>query len=212
MSLTNTIIAALKRIALVPVYVGERQNVGEDSILISSIKLGELTQMYSDLYQFSHKAWRNLPTPPECESTFVFMWMIASDSYDVNHFTIRWQDATPNTFVHLWSIIDRLRTMLEPANTAWLLNSRDPVGYSTSMNMTGAADTYLYPKESIVPPHVEIFSSNMSRMKCTQLNKDYASSYDFMQSLRLPKTTFQIDIDKMSMRNNEIAHSKRNKP
>lgn len=207
MSLTNTIIAALEEVALVPVYVGERQRFGEDSILISSIKLDELVGIYTDLYEFSHKAWRNLPNPPECEKTFVFMWMIASDSYDVNHFTIKWQDATPNTFVHLWSIIDRVRSILEPGNTVWLLASRDR-GLLHVHEHERRRGHVPVPEGVILPPHIQIFSSSMSRMRCTHLSQDYSSSYDFIQSLRLPKAKIEININRMAMNNNEIAHSK----
>lgn len=84
-----------------PVYVSERSNAGEDSILISDIKLNELINIYENLYTFTSITWRNLPNPPDYEPTFVIMWIICADNYDVNHFFVSWPGSTSNTFVHL---------------------------------------------------------------------------------------------------------------
>ncbi|KAK6436900.1 hypothetical protein LTR95_006904 [Oleoguttula sp. CCFEE 5521] len=211
MSISNAVISALKSVSNVPVFVGQREITTETSILLSSVKLNELLGMYQELYAFSHSAWRNLPTLPDCESVFVLMWMISADDYDVNHFTIKWPGATSNTFVHLWSIIDRLRTVLETNSADWLVGPRNPVGYSSSMNMPGAADEYLYPSESIIPPHIEVFSDNMSKMKPKSMKRDYDSNFSFTMSLMLPKPRHVIDSNKMAMRNHGIAFSMRNK-
>ncbi|KAK3634121.1 hypothetical protein LTR56_015467 [Elasticomyces elasticus] len=189
----------------VPMYDGQRESVIEDSILISSVKLGELVGMYRDLYAFTHSAWRNLPNPPGCEPVFVLMWMISAENYDVNHFTITSQEATSNTCVHLWSIIDRIRTVLESNSADWLVGPRNPLGYSASMNMPGAADEYLYPSESIVPPHVEVFTANMNRMQPTIMRRDCDSNFSFTMSLTLRKSRRMIDPNEMAMRNYEIA-------
>ncbi|KAK4897239.1 hypothetical protein LTR49_028029 [Elasticomyces elasticus] len=182
-----------------------RESVVRDSILISSVKLGELVGIYQDLYAFTHSAWRNLPNPPDCELVFLLMWMISAENYDVNHFTIKWQEATSNTFMHLWSIIDRLRTVPESNNADWLVGPRNPLGYSASMNMPGAADEYLYPSESTVPPYVEIFNANMNRMQPMIMRRDYNSNFSFTMSLTLRKPRRMIDPDEMAMRNYEMA-------
>lgn len=103
MALSTTVIASLKSISNVPVYIGQREGDDEQSIVISAIKLNELVDMYEDLYQFVHETWRNLPLPPDCERTFVIMWLISAEDYCLNHFSIKWEKATSNTFVHLWS-------------------------------------------------------------------------------------------------------------
>lgn len=205
MSLLNDIIASLKKVSNVPVYVGERESVAWNAILISILKLNELTNMYSTLYAFTHSTWRNLPSAPGCESVFVLMWIISCENYDVNHFTINWPEATSNTFVHLWSVIDRLRTTLQSTDAEWLLGPRNAVSYCESMNIPGAAETHLYPSESILPPHIEIFSTNMNKMKEVSLTRSYGSYYDFMRSMTLPKIKVPIDPNKMAMRNAEIA-------
>ncbi|KAK0888904.1 hypothetical protein LTR91_023581 [Friedmanniomyces endolithicus] len=207
----DAIIASLKRASNVPVFVGQRETIVQDSILISSVKLNELLAMYDDLYAFTHSAWRNLPTPPDCESVFVLMWMISAENYDVNHFTITWQNATSNTFVHLWSIVDRLRTVLESNSADWLVGPRNPVGYSTSMNLPGAVDEYLYPSESIVPPHVEVFSTNMSKMQPKIMKRDYDSNFSFIMSLTMTKPRRMIDPNHVSMHNQEMAFAMMNK-
>lgn len=209
MSLSNDVIACLKKVSNVPVYIGGRESVVGDSIVISTIKMNALLDMYSDLYAFTYSAWRNLPSAPDCEPTYVLMWMISCEDYDVNHITINWPEATSNTFIHLWSIIDRLRTILQETNAEWLLGPRNGVNYFKFMNMPGAADSHMYLSESILPPHFEIFSASMSKMKETNLTRDYTSSLDFMTSMYLPKIATPIDPNKMAMHNAEIAHRNR---
>ncbi|OAP53856.1 hypothetical protein AYL99_11878 [Fonsecaea erecta] len=68
MSLSNDIMAALERLATVPVRVGER-----DSILINAGKLDDLVGVYEDLYTVTHTIWRNLPDPPDCERVHVIV-------------------------------------------------------------------------------------------------------------------------------------------
>ncbi len=205
MSISNNIIASLKTVSNVPVFVGQRESVAQDSILLSSVKLNELIVMYDDLYAFTYSTWRHLPDPPDCEKTFVLMWMVSAENYDVNHFTIKWPEATSNTFVHLWSIVDRLRTLLESNNADWLVGPRNPVGYSETMNMPGAADQHLYPSEAVIAPHVEVFSSNLSRMEPKAMRVSYDSNFFFMLSLTMSRPKRMIDPNQMTMRNEQIA-------
>jgi hypothetical protein len=211
MSITNNIVASLKKISNVPVYDGQREAMSGDSILLSSVKMNELVGMYEDLYAFTHSAWRNLPPPPDCERVFVLIWMISAENYDINHLSIAWPDATSSTFVHLWSIIDRLRTVLESNSADWLVGPRNPVGYSVSMGMPGAADEYLFPSESIIPPHVEVFSTNMTKMKPKTITRDYDSHFMFIMSLTMKRPRRVIDPNEMAMKNYEKAHAMRNK-
>ena len=205
MSISNSVITSLKEFASVPVYVGERQNIGEDSILISPVKMDELVNMYNDLYAFTYTTWRNLPNPPDCEPTFVLMWMISAENYDVNHFSVSWQGTASNTFVHMWSIIDRLRTTIDTTSSSWLLGSRSPVGYTESMNMAGAADVYLYTKDTIVAPHIDVLCESMSKVTRTELTREYASYFDFKRSMTLSRPKTIIDVGKMAARNARIA-------
>lgn len=205
MTLSNDIIAELRKLANVPVFMGEREMTSGDSIVISPVKLDELVCMYERLYVFSHTVWRNITIPPDCESTYVIVWMIASENYDVNHFSVPWPGASDKTFVHLWSTIDRLRTMLDTMTSSWLLGQRGPVGYAEAMSMPGAADTYLYPKEIITPPHVEFLSDNMSKSTSTDLTQSYTSLHEFRMSMMVHKEREPIDVGAMIMRNNRAA-------
>ncbi|KAK5162694.1 uncharacterized protein LTR77_011247 [Saxophila tyrrhenica] len=211
MSISNNVIASLKAVSNVPVFVGQRESVNDESILISSVKLNELTAMYSDLYAFTYSTWRHLPDAPDCERTFVIMWMISAENYDINHFTIKWPEASSNTFVHLWSIVDRLRTLLESNNADWLVGARNPVGYSETMNMPGAADQHLYPSESIIAPHVEVFSSNMARMQPKTIKRSYDSNFFFTLSLTMSRPKRVIDPSQMAMRNDEMLSAAANR-
>lgn len=204
-TLPSLVISALRKAANVPVYVGQRESMNQPSILVSQIKMDELANMYETLHQFTFAAWRNLPSPPDCEKTFVLMWLIACDKYDVNHFSIKWEDATPNSFVHLWSITDRLRTTFEPINANWLLDSRGPVGYVEELNLGGPVDVHIFPRETIVPPHIGIFTKSMHEATNTNMHTDHTSSFDFKQSLKVTKPRVVLDVDAMARRNMRMA-------
>jgi hypothetical protein len=201
MSMNRNIIESLRSIAKVPVYLGEREAMSGQSILISQVKMSEVVAMYKGLYEFTHKAWRNLPPPPDCEAVFVIIWMLTSENYDINHFTIEWKGSTANTFVHLWSIIERLKTILQPMDLTWLVAARDPLGYSKTMKMTGAADKYLYPIDPIVPPHIDVFVNNMPKMKTEVLENSYSSNFNFMMSLTKRTKKKVMDVNTMAMMN-----------
>lgn len=205
MSLSNNIISSLKAVSNVPVFVGQRESMAQDSILISSVKLNEMLSMYKELYAFTYSAWRNLPEPPDCEHTFVLMWMVAAEEYDVNHFTIKWPESSSNTFVHMWSIIDRLRTVLESNSADWLMGARSPVGYCQSMNMPGAIDQHLYPSEAVIPPHIRVFTENMDRMEPKKMTQDHSSNFSFIMSLTMSRPKVVIDPNQMAMRNDEAV-------
>lgn len=210
MSLNNTIITQLKRFCKVSVYVGERESTTTDSVSVSPVKLDELVAMYEKIYRFTHTIWRNLPTPPDCEPALVIIWMIASENYDINHFTVSWEGVSANTFVHLWSTIDRLKNTMDSMTAYWLLGSRGPMGYAERTGMPGAADTYLYPKEIITPPHIGVLVKEADRAIITDLDEDFASFYDFRQTLMMPKKVKTIDVAQMMMRNLEMTESKTN--
>ena len=79
------------------------------------------------------------------------------------------------------------------------------------MNLPGAADEYLYPSESIVPPHVEVFSTNMSKMQPKIMKRDYDSNFSFIMSLTMTKPRRMIDPNHVSMHNQEMAFAMMNK-
>jgi hypothetical protein len=164
--------------------------------------------MYDKIHTFMHSIWRNLPTPSDCEPTFVIIWMISAENYDVNHLTVSWEGSTANTFVHLWSSIDRMRNTMDTMTTYWLLGSRGPMGYAEFTKMPGAADTYLYPREMITPPHIGVLVEEMDRCTTTDLNEEFESFFDFRQSLMIPKRVTTIDVSAMMMNNLDIAESR----
>lgn len=86
---------------------------------------------------------------------------------------------------------------------------RGPVGYAEHMGMQGAADSYLYQEEIITPPHVEIVSTTMDRCTTTDLTEDFASFYDFRQSLKMPKKVQVLDVTVIAMRNINIMSPRR---
>src|ERR1700744_2882400 len=89
MSLSNTIVAALKRLATVPVYVGESTDDGHgldsDQPLEAGRARGDLP---GPVRVYAHTIWRNLPDPPDCERVYVIIWMISAEGYGINHFSV----------------------------------------------------------------------------------------------------------------------------
>jgi hypothetical protein len=87
---------------------------------------------------------------------------------------------------------------MDPMTAFCLVGSRGPVRYAESTAMPGAADTYLYPKELITPPHIGFL--DMERDRCTTTN--------FTKSLMMPKKMTVINVSDMIIRNLEIAEKK----
>jgi hypothetical protein len=188
---SNTVgcmISSLRTAAKVPVFVGERTQPNTDSILISELRANVIAGVYAKLYAFTHKAWRNIPDAPGCEPPYVIMWMLACEDYDVNHNTIEWPGAGPNTFVHIWSMIERLRTTFTEAGVEWVMGPRDAVGYCTSMNITGPTDTHIYAGERILLPQVAAMSRGMKACRRTDVTRDFVSFFDMETSMMLPGT------------------------
>lgn len=75
--------------------------------------------------------------------------------------------------------------------------------YAEGTGMPGAADVYLYPKETIKLPHVDVLLQNMDRCVFTDVAKEFASFYKFRQSFTLPKKVKSKDISAMMMKKHE---------
>ena len=182
----GSMISSLRAAAKVPVFVGERTQSGADSILISELRANVVAGLYAKFYAFTHKAWRNIPDAPRCEPPYVIMWMLVCEDYDVNHNTIDWPGAGPNTFVHVWSMIERLRTTLTDAGAEWIMGPRDAVGYCMCMNISGPTDAHIYAGERIILPQVAAMSRNMKGCRRTDVNRDFVSFFDMETSMMLP--------------------------
>lgn len=133
--------------------------------------------------------------------------MMVADNYDTNHFSVSWEGTSANTFVHLWSTIDRLRNTIDLKTSFWLLGTKGPTGYAEHTGMSGAADTYLYPREMITLPYIGVLARELNQCVSTDLTEDFESFYEFRKSLMLPKEAVTIDVSTMMMRNLEIAES-----
>jgi hypothetical protein len=197
MSLATEMIRCLKAVANVPVYTDSKPNVYEDAIMISTTKLADIVSLYGKFFQFTSTAWSNLPDPPECEKAFVIAWMIASESYDVNHFSIKWSGSNPNTFVHLWAIINRLRTVFDTNTANWFINSRDPVGYCNAMNMTGPADQHIYVRETIMPHHIKVLEEDERLVVTEEVISENASYVAFRMGLMVSNKRRILDISEL---------------
>ena len=76
------------------------------------------------------------------------------------------------------------------------------------MSLPEAADTHLYPRETVVPPHVAVLSRNMQRRTATELYKDYPSSYDFKMSMMMRRNMPIIDVSNMHARNTKMMRER----
>ncbi len=64
-----------------------------------------------------------------------------------------------------------------------LIDSRGAVSYAKYSKMPGAASTHLYPREVIIPPHIEILVENMHKCRRTQMPGTFAFVHNFWQSI-----------------------------
>ena len=179
-------IEQLRTIARVNVYIDEKEMGDTNSILISSMKMNMLSGIYEKLYAFTLKSWRNLPQVPGSEPAYMIMWMIASEEYSLNHMTVDWKGASPSTFVYVWSMIERMRDMMESMNVDWTVSSRDCKGYCMVTGISEPADTRLYTREQTTPPQVMHMCTSMSTARVTNLDRDYVSFFDAETSMLMP--------------------------
>lgn len=185
-NMTMKVISSLREVATVPVYVGERPNEVGGTILISELKVAMLTDIYEQLYMFTYTAWRNLPEAPGCDPPFVIMWMLSAEDYEINHSSITWKGSSPNTFVHVWSMVERLRSTFVSMGMEWLIGSRDTTGYCLATGMSGPADAHLYTREIVTPPQAMVAIREMPRSERLSVSRDFASFFDFETAMMMP--------------------------
>lgn len=199
------VIQSLRSCATVSVNVDAKPSASTNGISISRMKMNQMINAYSMMYKIVHQCWSNLPDPPCNEKTFVFMWVIASDDYNVNHGTIAWEGSNPNTFVHLWSIVDRIRIPLENANMAWVVGTRNCADYCKTTGMNGPLDTHMYPHENVTPQQITLMSKDVNAMRYVNVSTEFCSFYDFnMSTITIPVKKV-ITASEMEEANSTIA-------
>lgn len=197
--LGSIIIKELKAVATVEVVVTDSANTDRSVITIDSMKLIEIMAGYDYLRTIVSRTWSNLPSPPVKEKTHVFVWLIASRDYCINHSTIKWPGASPNTFVHLWSIMDRIKSSLVGVDSSWLIGSRDCVQYCSTTGMNRPMDTYMYTKEDVVPRQIAMMEMNPEIFTHDPTSKEFDSFYDFQMSTYTPKKRPVINISHIGL-------------
>ncbi|KAI6986055.1 hypothetical protein KC359_g8913 [Hortaea werneckii] len=155
-----------------------------NTISISRVKLNTMIKSYHILYELVHKCWSNFPEPPCSEKTYVFVWALASDDYCFNHGTISWERSTPNTFVHLWSIIDRIKLSLEREGLSWIVNGRNCAEYCRSTGMSGPLDAHMYTRETVPPIEITKMDEDFFPMIYSDEKGDHCSYHDFCESVK----------------------------
>lgn len=197
--LRSIIIRELKEIASVDVLVTESTNVDQSVIVIDSMKMNEIMAGYDYLRTLVHRTWSNLPSPPVKEKTHVFVWLIASRDYCINHSTIRWAGSSPNTFVHLWSIMDRIKSSLTSVDSSWLIGSRDCVQYCSTTGMNWPMDSHMYVKQQVIPEQIMRMEKKPEIFKHDPTTKEFSSSYDFQMSAYTPKKMPVINVSRIGL-------------
>lgn len=197
--LRGTIIKELREIATVDVLVTESLNVDPSAIVIDIMKMNEIMAGYDYLRMLVHQAWSNLPTPPVREKTHVFVWLIASRNYCINHSTINWPGSNPNTFVHLWSIMDRIKSSLTAIDTSWLIGHRDCVQYCSTTGMNWPMDTHMYAKQEMIPDQIASMEKRPEIFRHDPTTREFSSSYDFQMSAYTPKKMRVVDVSRIGL-------------
>jgi len=144
--------------------------------------------MFETMRPFVMQAWRNLPPIGTHTPMFMISLMMASEGYDVNHNTIRWEGATPNTFAYVWTVIERMRQLFVETGNELLIQGRDSVGYCAAMNMREPPDAYIYVQMSGVPPQAAAAIRVVSETRGQSMNRDFVSFCDFVMAMRAFRT------------------------
>ena len=203
-TITN-IIEELRGCAAVPVMLDASPSASTNAISVSRVKMNSMLKSYGTVYSLVNKCWSNLPDPPATERTFVFMWAIAIEGYGMNHSTVKWEGSTPNTFVHMWSIVDRIKSELGRAGLGWVLESRNCEDYCKSTGMSGPLDAHMYSHELVVP--TEILSLDEDAVPLVYDNKieDFSSFYDFVMTARVNEGPTVISASDIAAANDMIT-------
>ena len=182
--LMTDIIEGLRACTNVRVTVGETADLSGRTITINRNKLNTIVGSYPILYRLVHKCWSNFPDPPCSEKTYLFVWVLSADEYCVNHTTIKWERATPNTFVHLWSVVDRIQLSLVRAGLEWIVASRNCATYCKSTGMVGPLDAHMYSREVVPPEQIEKMEEDFVPMTFRNEVADFCSYHDFCESTK----------------------------
>lgn len=135
------------------------------------------------------------PPPPCSELTYVFIWMMVSDDYDFNHNTINWEGSNPNTFVHLWSIMDRLKQSLEDMGLHWIVGERSYTGYYMDTGLTGPMDEKMYIPEVEPLPYIDEMDDEIFSLTYTEQTEEFCSYLDFYTSVKNTITSSECTLD-----------------
>ena len=180
-----SVIEKLKENANVRVVVDANPSMYMNVMSVSRLKLTTILNTYAPLYELVNKCWSNLPNPPHDDRMYVFMWVMACENYSVNHSTIKWEGATPNTFVHLWSIMDRMKHSLERLNLSWVVGPRNCADYCRRMGMTGPLDSLMYVPELVVPVEITKMEEDFIPISFESESRSFCSFYEFNKSVKV---------------------------
>jgi hypothetical protein len=202
-NLFTDVVESLRRCATVRVVVDGKPNEFENVISISRIKLNDLINAYPLIYELANKCWSNFPDPPCDERTYVFMWALACDNYCFNHGTISWERSTPNTFVHMWSIIDRMRLVLVRHGLGWVMVGRNCADFCRSTGMVGPLDANMYVPELVVPSEIVKIDDDFVPLTFKNEISEFCSYHDFKASVRTAGPERVISVSDIAMANEE---------
>lgn len=194
----TSLVRELKSVSKVPVYVDMPEGAGtdesRDSIVINRVKMLDLIDAHVFVHTCVHRAWSNLPDPPTDSKTNLFVWMLSAENYCINNYTISWESATPSTFVHMWSIVDRMRGSFENMSLSWVIGDRNCVGYSETMGMTGPIDAHMYVRESVHSTSVLTAIKESGQFTLTNTGCEFSSYYEMHVSMMMPRMPEMVDV------------------
>lgn len=203
--MSAAVLKELRTYAVIPVVMDVKVNSNQQAIVVSSTRLNEMMRYYADLCMIVRKCWSNLPPAPVDECSHVVMWMIASENYGVNHSTIRWEGANMNTFVHLWSIMDRIKPTLSSMDLGWLMGSRSCVEYCLKSGADGPMDSYMYTRTHETPEQIMNMATDREMFTYEHMGVEYHSFYNMTRSMRVPKPMVTLNISRMILDRDKVA-------
>ncbi|TVY74833.1 hypothetical protein Focb16_v005433 [Fusarium oxysporum f. sp. cubense] len=174
-------------------FLGARPRDEIKSDYTASISVGG-TKLSEIISNFVSKTWSNLPKPPSTQRTFLFVWFLIADEYDVNHNTINWDSSTVNTFVHVWPIMDRIKVELEKMHLYWVVGTRNCTDYYES---TGPIDEKIFYPEYEPIPQIAMIEDELFPAVFEDSKSEFCSSSDFRVSSMNPSEQDLVNISEM---------------
>ncbi|RYP37702.1 hypothetical protein DL767_002813 [Monosporascus sp. MG133] len=115
------------------------------------------------------------------------MDLILIDLIEAYEFMRMSESANSNAFVHIWSIVDRIRSVFELVNISWIIGEKNCVGSSEAIGISEAMDTHMYSRDIPPPKPILDVIKGSGLLIREDICEEFSSFYDIHVSVMVPK-------------------------